>query len=284
MNNNLFTNKIEKEEFICGNNIVRLCDELDIHFSKIDYWQQEIALCASLGKSVFVTHQGDMPVTQEMVNSAPPQIKFWFATNCRAESTKNCKVVGIPLGLNNVDDVICNTSRGGKYSSNFSHVAPFQENLVTARNFRVSSIEKGMAYCNFNVRTNFQERQRCLEYFLDKPYAVVESPNRTHLDYLKETLCYPFVISPPGNGDDCIRIWETLYLGKIPVVLRSPSMRFFEGLPIMFVDSWQEVTEDSLQQFYNEQEERASKGLHDLDMITLSYWRKQLLEANKETL
>jgi len=49
-----------------------------------------------------------------------------------------------------------------------------------------------------------------------------------------------FVPSPAGNGIDCHRTWEALYLGAVPVVLRS---EYFgeSNWPVLVVDSWSEL-------------------------------------------
>jgi hypothetical protein len=51
-----------------------------------------------------------------------------------------------------------------------------------------------------------------------------------------------FVPSPAGNGIDCHRTWEALYLGAVPVVLRS---EYFgeNNWPVLVVDSWSELLE-----------------------------------------
>ena len=51
-----------------------------------------------------------------------------------------------------------------------------------------------------------------------------------------------FVPSPAGNGIDCHRTWEALYLGAVPVVLRT---EYFgeSNWPVLVVDSWSELLE-----------------------------------------
>ena len=61
-----------------------------------------------------------------------------------------------------------------------------------------------------------------------------------------------FVPSPAGNGIDCHRTWEALYLGAVPVVLRS---EYFGEInwPVLVVDSWSELVEkkdDELKEIY----------------------------------
>ena len=68
---------------------------------------------------------------------------------------------------------------------------------------------------------------------------------------------YSFVASPPGNGLDCHRTWEAMYLGCVPIVLRSHMTQIYElmGLPVWVIDSFEELrdlTEEQLQARYVE--------------------------------
>lgn len=60
-----------------------------------------------------------------------------------------------------------------------------------------------------------------------------------------------FVASPMGYGRDCYRTWEAVVLGAVPVMLSSNSSHLdrakFEGLPVVWVDSWDEVTRPYLE-------------------------------------
>lgn len=62
--------------------------------------------------------------------------------------------------------------------------------------------------------------------------------------YRKTLSRYRFVASPPGNGEDCHRTWEALYLRVVPIVIRSPLTETFRswGLPVWLVDSYDELT------------------------------------------
>ena len=51
-----------------------------------------------------------------------------------------------------------------------------------------------------------------------------------------------YVLSPPGNGPDCHRTWEALYLGAIPIVKRD--FWNFEALEnnVVALDSWGDIS------------------------------------------
>jgi hypothetical protein len=62
--------------------------------------------------------------------------------------------------------------------------------------------------------------------------------------YLAELARHRFAICPRGNGIDTYRVWESLYLGVVPVVERSPHTWHWValGLPLLLIDDWHEVT------------------------------------------
>lgn len=71
-------------------------------------------------------------------------------------------------------------------------------------------------------------------------------------EYLRDMLTYKFVLSPPGNGLDTHRTWEALLMGAIPVVESSPMDSLFEGLPVVILSSWQDMSSDMLERSYAE--------------------------------
>jgi len=66
------------------------------------------------------------------------------------------------------------------------------------------------------------------------------------LELWQEKTRYAFVVSPHGNGLDCHRTWESLALGNIVIVKRSPLDALYQGLPVAIVERWEEITEANL--------------------------------------
>ena len=102
---------------------------------------------------------------------------------------------------------------------------------------------------NFSIGTFPSERKRAFQYFINKPYCFY-SPAKTFDSYIRDLLDVRFSVSPRGNGLDCHRTWEALYMGAIPIVKESPMDSLFEELPVLIVKDWQEITEDFLQNKY----------------------------------
>jgi hypothetical protein len=85
------------------------------------------------------------------------------------------------------------------------------------------------------------------------------------------------VLSPRGNGLDTHRFWETLHLKSIPVVIKNPNNSYYTDLPVVFVDSWGEVTEE----FLNSEYERISNTEYDLEKLYFKYWKNKILNNKR---
>ena len=57
-------------------------------------------------------------------------------------------------------------------------------------------------------------------------------------DYRELVSKSQFVLSPPGNGADCHRTWEAIYLGAIPIVHKDFWPFSHLDLPVLVVDDW----------------------------------------------
>jgi hypothetical protein len=85
-----------------------------------------------------------------------------------------------------------------------------------------------------------------------------------------------FIISPPGNGVDCIRTWEALYCGLYPVVQKSAGMDFFaKHLPILVIQDLRLLKKEDLDLFLS------SDKPNELDFLKASFW-KDLILKDKE--
>jgi hypothetical protein len=108
----------------------------------------------------------------------------------------------------------------------------------------------------FNVETDPIGRKKAANELVNIPTADrlgLLTPKQ-HRSALTQ---YSFVASPPGNGLDCHRTWEAMYLGCVPIVLRSHMTQNYEllELPVWVVDSFEELrdlTEEQLQAKYLE--------------------------------
>jgi len=101
-------------------------------------------------------------------------------------------------------------------------------------------------------------------------------------EYFNLTRRYSFILCCEGNGFENHRIWETLYQDSFPVMMRTPWANSLEylNLPILFVDSLDELTHETLAKFATANSEFNSK---DCPQLWTPFWksliRSQLLST-----
>jgi hypothetical protein len=138
-----------------------------------------------------------------------PELVAWFATNV---AMRHRKLVSMPLGIGN--PIKCNPEVLDAVREN----PPPKRLLVEA---------------SFDVSTNVAERTYCIEQTGVEPLPKVPWP-----EYFERLASAYFCISPNGNGIDCYRTWQALYLGTIPIVTRSVLTEQHSELPLIVLDDW----------------------------------------------
>ena len=101
-------------------------------------------------------------------------------------------------------------------------------------------------YFNFVVNTNVNKRKQCYDVVSKKvEWLSFLTPNKNLLR-MKD---YEFCICPEGNGVDCHRIWEALYLKCVPIVINSPFTETLKryNIPLVILDTWKDLDIDDLQ-------------------------------------
>jgi hypothetical protein len=210
---------------------------------------------------VLITHNGDVNIDNSFAATASnPFIVRWFAQNA---TIRHPKVSGIPIGLEN-------------RNLHYNGVVRDFERLARSRPVQAMRILSA-----FSVQTNTAERGLAKEVL--EGCGLVHCPPRTNSRAYRKTLVrYGFVASPPGNGVDCHRTWEALYLGVIPIVRRSPFYDSFPGLPVAFVDDWKEIaswTPQYLECLFAD----LSPKISETPYLRFSYWA-DLVKTVQKTL
>ena len=110
------------------------------------------------------------------------------------------------------------------------------------------------------------------------------------VDYSKERLPrsilwetkgrYAFSISPHANGLDCIRTWEDLTLGCIVIVKTSVLDPLYEGLPVVIVKNWSEITPSNLDMWLQKYSNAFTNPAYR-EKITSEYWKKKIRSKMK---
>jgi len=260
---NFLQHNIRFDEYITGNKFIDICEETGATFCKTDY----INYFSSTHHKVFVTHNSDYHIDDTRY-SIIPKFDAWFAQN---KDVDDPRIVSVPIGLENMKLRQGPSAHRGAFSSEVK--GAHQKALLIDRISSLGLNKTGLCYMNFNVSTYPSERQQVWSCFSDKDW-VTPTSNLSLEKFYFDLASHKFVISPRGNGVDCHRTWEALYLRTIPIVRRSRHTKEFEDLPIFFVDKWSEVDYNSLIDFY----EHVQNTNYNLDKMKISYWKKRINE------
>lgn len=137
----------------------------------------------------------------------------------------------------------------------------------------------GLLYVNFQNFTD--ERVALNQFFATKDWATHSARNDYPVEeYWQDIADHKFVLCPAGNGLDCYRNWETLYLGSIPVMRRTPFSENFRthGLPVVLVDSLFDLTPSFLHTACAEMEGMT----FCLESLKLCYWKNRIQAKRSE--
>jgi hypothetical protein len=96
---------------------------------------------------------------------------------------------------------------------------------------------------SFSVSTNVTERSSALNNAEQFSEINLRHFQGSVSDYHQELLNSRFVLSPPGNGFDCHRTWEAIYLGAIPIVKKKYWPFSHLDLPVVVVEEWSELSQ-----------------------------------------
>jgi hypothetical protein len=172
-----------------------------------------------LNEFILVTHNSDQNITTEFLDILEhPKLRFWHAQNVLVNHSK---LGGIPIGIANNMWAHGDVDAVGRVSALC---------IPKTNDF----------YFYFSVDTNTVARTLCKDLLEEKGLQFGSAaPNFE--GYLQHMASHKYAICPPGNGIDSHRIWEAIYLGVIPICLRSVfTEKVNRRYPIILLDSWAE--------------------------------------------
>ena len=176
----------------------------------------------------------------------PDFVRHWYVANLNVEHPK---MEWIPFGLNN---------DGPGYTYIPKHIyTPKTKSLYV--NFQNHTIDR------VNLKRHYAAEPR---WATVRPEANV--PVET---YLEEMARHRFVLCAFGNGLDCYRTYEALYLGCIPILPSCPMATHMvkAGLPVLTLDNLFVINEETLDLAW----EKAKSMAFDYTKLTISYWRER---------
>jgi len=180
-------------------------------------------------KVIFLTHNSDINIDGKLYSLLPSNVVKWYAQNV---DVRGDKVDSLPIGIENL---------------HWMKIHGINKPQSMDEKVKEPKIYRNLLYMNHSIWTNPKERQSSYDLLKSKSFVTTHQPNKRDFStYIDNIYNHKFVLCPPGNGLDTHRTWETLYLNSIPIEKRNINNSFYTDLPICFVDSWEEITEEFL--------------------------------------
>jgi hypothetical protein len=206
-------------------------------------------------KCRIIAHNSDATFGQELLQYIPNNVEKLWCQNYNYIETDVVK--SLPIGLERV------------------RWFPEQRKQEVLYQAIVDNTKSDLAYMNFNPGTNTQ-RQTIFNQLNNKSFITQKMVGNggDYNTYIEDLKSHKYVISPPGNGIDCHRNWEAIYLGCIPIVLDSYFNRnIYEKLPVLIVKDY-DLNEKELLDSYDKIKNQNQK----IDIINKKYWENIINE------
>jgi hypothetical protein len=216
-------------------------------------------LCSNFSDMNFIifTNLEDTPIDEYVFDAIPDNVLCISAANAIAYGEK---VIPAPYGLQRAMN---------PGDNRISDIKSYMENLPKN--------PPGLLYVSHNEESNIK-RRGIKELFYGKNWAEVHDKRVPYSVFLYNLSQSKFVICPIGNAIDCHRNWEVLYMRRVPVMKRYPYLeKLFKEYPVLFVDSYSEVTKELLEKnnhLFDQMQEL------DLSLLTLPYFYDNIVNES----
>lgn len=172
--------------------------------------------------------------------------------------------------LNNNLNIPCNVKYIYATNTNFKHdkikFLPMGCDFRSIKSFSKANINNNkrdiLCYCNFSLNTH-SSRNHVYDLLKNKSFITIENMGEflnysiSRDEFFKKLGTSKFVLCPRGNAMDTFRLYDTIYAGAIPIVVKETfhDSSFFQGIPILYLENneaFKNLTESFLNEKYDE--------------------------------
>lgn len=260
-------------EIIYGSKFRDLDNGVNIFYKDTHDVNEFLVNCNKETPFVLISHNGDGCITDN-----PSRFNVGSSNDADSRLIPDNMVHWYGQNVNVVDDRISSIGIGLENTMWFPEINKIGK-IIDKTNEPKNIIN--LMYICFTIRTNPSEREEPYRIF-NNHFTTIDhgiNGNTEYFDrYMNMIYNHKFVLSPAGNGPDCHRKWESLYLNTIPIEKRCINNSFYEGkLPICFVNNWSDITEE----FLNNEYTRITNTTYNMDLLKFSYWKNKILNTIK---
>jgi hypothetical protein len=199
-----------------------------------------------------------------------PSLIHWFTNNC--DLPEHPKLTPVPIGLNYITLAVRDRNVWMEPPATVSEQEAVLSSIISE--MPAFSDRKAKCYSTFHLllhqnafKDEENERLRAIKMIPED--LMFYEPGRVmrRKSWINQA-AYKFVISPRGTGLDCYRTWEALILGCMPILKKSVLDPLFDGLPVILVDDWSDITAELLA----EKAEQYESTKWSWEKLTTQYW------------
>jgi len=169
----------------------------------------------------------DPSIFKKLIES--PLVKEWYAQNRGNSETPKLKFLPIGTDLHSPHEGTKDYTEAARQLENLRDSAPTERAL------------KIFCDCHLSNSDSRYGSNRAIIKNLGYNTIEYQDEKIPRLDLWKKYTEYTFGLSPHGNGLDCHRTWEMLYLGLIVIVKTSSLDEMYKDLPVVIVHDWSEL-------------------------------------------
>jgi hypothetical protein len=214
---------------------------------------------------------------------ADPRIVCWFTQNYDG-SVAHEKLRPLPIGID--FHTISNRRKWGHWPAT---PAAQEAELDAIRERALPNAQRLLrVHADFHFNKHKQQnwgddRHAVQRALTGNPAVQFQIKKVPRSELWREKTRYAFVVSPHGNGLDCHRTWESLVLGNIVIVKRSSLDPLYEGLPVVIVDDWREITEPNLRSWHVAHRDSFARPQVQ-ERLTNRYWIERVRQTLSDCL
>ena len=217
--------------------IERLCNarSLFLYTHDVDEFIDAVWPRLATRPTILITHNSDGEISArhaKWLDHGGGDVRYWMAQNV---TVSHPRLHPVPIGVAN----------SMWPHGDIRRLARAMRRALRSRHRR----EPGSLFTQFSASTHPSRAAAADALRANFPAQFAgPSPSMRWRQYLGLLATHQFSACPRGNGIDTHRIWESLYLGVVPVVERSVLSEHWSacGLPLVLIDDWREVTPERL--------------------------------------
>lgn len=261
--------------YITSDRFRDICDNYDIiysHNNKNSILKSFEKIRTNNSKKILITTNGDNTIDHSYINMLPDNLYKWFSTNVIIEHDK---IECIPYGLQPEETT--------ELGQNGVRVSRLKKTLLTQKK-NIDAEYK--IYANFAVGTNSNVRnvikQKCIDTnFITSDFDMDFSNymtynNQSSLDHFYTNISlHEATICPIGNGIDTHRLYEVLYLDRIPIVFNENLFRYLykDHFKVIYVDDLSKISDEN---FMDREINRVKLSKITHEPLDFSFWEKKI--------